>query len=166
MSSDISDEAKAAIATILGVEDHGLTRFQAAQRRRQAGEEVCRQVAMRHGLSIKAVMGGMPDIRKRNHVVMARAHAAATLRDLGLSAQQIGAILSCNRSSARRMAMRWDDRRFGLLEPVSEEQARAVDRIVAERGITQAEACAKVGVGVTRYQSRKMMMGKANGEDC
>lgn len=162
---EISDEAKAAIANMLGADDFGLTRFQAAQRRTRAGEEVCRQVAMRHGLAAMAVQAPQAGVKQRHHIVMARAHAAATLRDMGLSSQQVGSILHCNRSSARRMALRWDDHRAGRLESVSEDQARAVDRIIAERGVTQTEACAIVGVGVTRYQSRKIMMGQAHGED-
>ena len=161
----LSKSERDVVAKLLGDDDFGLTRLQKAHRRAQAGEEVCRQVAMRHGLAPLVVQNAPAGVKKRHHVVMARAHAAATLRDMGLSAQGVGKILSCNRASARRMALRWDDHRAGRLEPVSEEQAREVDRIIAERGVTQVEACAIVGVGVTRYQSRKIMMGQGHGED-
>ena len=162
---EISDEAKAVIAKMLGADDFGLTRLQAAKRRAEAGAEVCRQVAMRHGLAALAVQDPKRGVKKRHHIVMARAHAAATLRDMGLSAEQVGVIMNCNRSSARRMALRWDDYRAGRLEPVSAAQVKEVDRIVAERGVDQTEACAILGVGVTRYQSRKIMMEREHGED-
>ena len=108
---EISDEAKAAIAQMLGADDFGLTRMQKAQRRAQAGEEVCRQVAMRHGLAALAVQNPQAGVKKRHHIVMARAHAAATLRDMGMSAHDVGKILRCNRASARRSSSRACPRR-------------------------------------------------------
>lgn len=155
---EISPEAKRAIAEMLGADDPGLDRLERANRRHEAGAEVCRQVAMRHGLRADVVQTPNVAQKHQHHVVMARAHASATLRDMGLTFSQVGKVLSCDRSAARRMAQRWDDHRRGALDTVSEEQARAVDIMIREAGMTQAEACAVVGVGVTRYQSRKIIM--------
>lgn len=155
---DLTTDDQAVIARLLGEDDFGLNRLQRAERRRQAGEEVCRQVAARHGLALLAVTDPKQGVKRRHHVVMARSHAAHVMREMGFSGASIAKVLRCDRSAARRLAIRWDDFKAGRLDTVSKEQAREVDRIVAETGATKAEACNQVGVGFTGYECRKVMM--------
>lgn len=143
---------------LIGPEDPGQDRLDRAHRLIAKAREVCRKVAGRHAVRVGVVIDPPPDLKHKRHVVMARSHAAWTLHETGLSYTQIASVLHCDHGAARRMALRWLDHKAGLLQTISEAQAEEVDRLIAERGLTQAEACAEVGVGVTRYNARKMMM--------
>lgn len=163
--NDLSEADHRAIVAAVGGDDPGLDLVERAHRRRALAEEVCRHVATRHGLRPEVVQNPPRQLRQRHHVVMARSHAAAALHDLGLSFAQVGTVLACERGAARRMALRWRDHKAGRLGSVSEAQAAEVDRLMAERGLSQAEACAEVRVGITGYESRKVAMRGKHAED-
>lgn len=162
--NDLSEADHRAIVAAVGEDDPGLDLVERAHRRRVLAEEVCRHVATRHGLQSYVVRTGPDDLRRHHHVVMARSHAAAALHDLGLSFAQVGTVLACERGAARRMALRWRDHKAGRLGSVSEAQAAEVDRFMAD-GMSQAEACDQVGVGITGYESRKVAMRGKHAED-
>ncbi len=154
-----------AIEAAVGDEDIGMTRMERAHRRAALAAEACRHVAARHGLRGEIVQNPPRGVRRRHHVVMARAHAAHAMRQMGFSFGHIAVALGVERGAARRMVLRWLDRQAGALDTVSEEQALEVDRLMQDQGMTQIEACAVVGIGVTRYESRKVMMRLGNAED-
>lgn len=155
--NDRKREAFKALAEMIGSEDMGLTRLEQAQRRKEIVEEVCAMVAQRHALRADVVRTAPPPFRHYRHVVMARAHAADVLHQAGFRYAEIGRALCMDRTSAKRAVLRWRDHAEGRLETVSEDQAHAVRDLITA-GMSMAGACAQVGIGVTRFQSREIIM--------
>lgn len=128
-----------------------------AHRRELLIERIIRSVAAMHGLSPDVVRSPPAKIKNRHHVVMARSHAAWLMRNAGLTHAVIGRALRTCGSQGKRYSDRWSDHRAGVLSPVTEAQALEVKALVAQ-GKSVAAACAKVGVGISRYEARLVSM--------
>lgn len=142
---------------LIGSSDLGRKRLIEAQKREVVAAEVCKRIAQRHALTSEAVRTAAGATRYKRHVVMARSHAADVLAKTGFKWAQVGRVLCTDAVSAKRMAMRWRDHQSGRLDTISEDQAHAVSDLITA-GMSEEQACEQVGVGVTRYQSRKNIM--------
>lgn len=151
------NEQKRKLAELVGCGDIAHARLEKAARNLGLVEEVCAMVAQRHALRAEVVRTAPPPFRHYRHVVMARAHAANVLHDAGFRYAEIGRALCMDRTSAKRAVLRWRDHAGGRLETASEDQAHAV-RDLMTAGMSMAGACAQVGIGVTRFQSREIIM--------
>lgn len=154
--NDRQRDAFRSLAKLVGSADLGLERSEKAQRRHEMVEEVCALVGQRHALTAKTVRYA-PHDRNLHHIVMARSHAAEVLHNAGFSYAEIGRALAVNSTTARRMVLRWKDRVANRLDKVTEDEAHAV-RDLIKAGMTEAEACDQVGVGVIKFQSREQVM--------
>lgn len=154
---ELTKAEKQVLAKLVGSSDPGGDRLRKAHRQKAAADEAIRMVAQRHGLQEKVVTKCPPGLRNQHHVVMARSHAASVLSDLGMPTRAMGRALGCDHRQARRLAQRWDDHLSGRLSLVTEAEAKAVDDLIA-KGCSTVEACDRIGVGVTRYESRKIIM--------
>lgn len=154
--NDQTREAFRALALLVGSEDMGLSRLEQARRRDEIVAEVCAMVGQRHALRAETVRNA-PHDRNLHHIVMARSHAAWTLKQAGFNGAEIGRAMRMDATTARRMIQRWKDHLAKRLDTVSEDQAHAV-RDLIKAGMSEAEACDQVGVGITRFQSRETAM--------
>lgn len=155
--TDQKSEAFKALAELVGTDDPGLTRLEKAGNRHEVVEKVCALVGARHALRADVIRTGPRPFRTYRHVVMARSHAAEVLHEAGFNYAEIGRALCTTRSTARWLVMRWQDHKAGLRGMVSEDQAHAV-RDLIKAGMTVNGACHQVGVGVTKFQSREVVM--------
>lgn len=128
-----------------------------AHRRELLIERIIRKVAVMHGLRPDILRRPTDDLKKKHHIVMARSHAAWLMKNAGLTHTVIGRALRTAASQGKRYSDRWNDHRSCLLATISDDQARQVQALVSE-GHSVSSACAKVGVGISRYESRLVSM--------
>lgn len=141
---------------LIGSADFGRLRLVDANRKAALIDEVCRRIGQRHALTPTTVKLA-PLKWKHHHIVMARSHAAWTLKQAGLTNVEIARAFQISAPTVGRMAKRWQDHLSGRLNTVSEDQAHAV-RDLIKAGMSEAQACDQVGVGITRFQSRETIM--------
>ena len=140
----------------LATDDLGAQRLAEANRKRTIVEKVVATVAPLHALRKDAVTKpGL--IGRREHVVMARAHAAYLLNAEGLKDGEIARALNCDRSAALRSRRRWSDHLNNRRRSVTETEAWRVMSLV-EGGKSVPAACDEVGVGVSKYEARVATM--------
>lgn len=142
---------------LIGSADIGRRRLIDAHKRLEVASEVIRRVAERHAVAVEILRTAPKPFRTYRHVGLARSHAADALSQAGFKWAQVGRALCTDPVNAKRLAQRWKDHQAGRLATVSEDQAHAVRDLITA-GMSEAQACDQVGVGVTRFQSREKIM--------
>lgn len=145
----------------LTTDDLGAKRLADAMSLNAKIAKVIETVAALHAVRASVVRSPGKLVR-RPHVLLARSHAAWLMHKEGIRRNDIGRALNVHGSVAFRAARRWEDYKAGRLETATEGQVWKIKALV-EQGATVNDACADVGVGRSKYDSRATLM-KAEGK--
>lgn len=145
----------------LTTDDLGAKRLADALAMKAKVDKIIETVSALHAVR-PAVVRLPGKLARKPHIVLARSHAAWMMNAEGMTSAQMGRALNVHGSVAFRAARRWEDYKAGRLETATEGQVWKIKALV-EQGASVNDACADVGVGRSKYDSRATLM-KAEGK--